>query len=394
MTNGRRHRSTTTVCNTTALICFIFFCNLLVPSTTIVSAWTKDLGKRRSWFGWQRSGAVPIKTATNQTNVSTNFTPPIWQQRLPPPLSIRKTLRRINIPLTSQAHVTVYLLGTSHVSNDSSADVQVLLNETIPNVVFLELCEQRIPMLSSKETVDEHGPGETAQQPDGFPENVTFWQKVQQIQQASGMSKGNAIGTVLLSQVQDDYAASLGVELGGEFRVAWQYCLKNRPVCILGDRPVRVTLLRAWESLSWWGKMKCLVGLVWSSLQKPDPQELRDWLKSILEGDSDLLTESMAELREAFPSLERVILKERDAYLAAKIYQTCRYLPRNRNTTMAAIVGAGHVDGICSWLTDGNGQQPEEILRGIIKTKKAIPEETERLIHEVSQLPCRPDVVP
>jgi pheromone shutdown protein TraB len=320
---------------------------------------------------WGKSRAAAKKDA-KVTKIS-NYTIPEWRKAFPDPLPNRRTLERLHIPLTRDTKVTVYLLGTSHVSNDSSADVRVLLEASQPGVVFLELCDQRIPMLAPKK------------EEEGFPQNFSFWDKVKSVQEGSGMSKSSAMGTVLLTQVQDDYAESLGVELGGEFRVAWDYCQTHRPICILGDRPLKITLVRAWESLSWWGKTKCMAALVWSSFQKPDPQELRDWMQSILEGDSDVLTESMVELRNSFPSLERVILKERDAYLACKIYQTCRYLDQRKNHTMVAVVGAGHGQGICQWLTDGNGQTPEQILSDIVETKNM--KDVQSLVKEVTQLP-------
>jgi len=83
-------------------------------------------------------------------------------------------------------------------------------------------------------------------------------------------------------------------------------------------------------------------------------------MKSILQDDSgDLLTKSMAELAHHFPTLEQVIIRERDVYMACKLYQTCRYIlasSRNENQTyrLVAIVGAGHVQGICRWLTGAN----------------------------------------
>ena len=281
--------------------------------------------------------------------------------------------------MTSSTHVTVYLMGTAHISNDSSADVKALLDHTRPDVVFLELCEKRMPLLEPETKRD-------------FAPNVTFWEKVKTIQEASGMAKGTAIGTVLLTQVQGDYAESLGVELGGEFRAAWEHCLRFQPICILGDRPLQVTMLRAWESLTWWGKFRFLVALLWSLWQKPNPQKLQDWMQSILEGDSDLLTESMAELRKAFPTLANVILQERDAYMACKIYQTCRSLPRHVNVSMVAIVGAGHCEGICDWLTNGNGQQPEDVLAEIVKTRKFPSQLVAPLVTDVTHIPCRRDI--
>ena len=129
---------------------------------------------------------------------------------------------------------------------------------------------------------------------------------------------------------------------------------------ILGDRPVFLTLTRAWESLRIWGKAKLLVGLLISTLQKPSPEELKEWMEKILGDDSgDLLTESIAELAKHFPTLEKVIISERDAYMSCKLYQTCRELlvsdPGTHRYRMVAIVGAGHVEGMCNWLTTPNG---------------------------------------
>jgi pheromone shutdown protein TraB len=225
-----------------------------------------------------------------------------------------------------------------------------------------------------------------------FETNATFWEKFHLVRQSEGMTRASALGTVLLTTVQSDYAESLGVELGSEFRVAHDYCLASHPtVCILGDRPLQITLVRAWESLRWWGKSKLLLGLLWSCLKKTDPQELREWMQKILmEGESDVLTESIAELRQHFPSLERVILQERDAYMACKLYQCCRILPRRQNHTVVAIVGAGHLPGICQWLTNSTeSRTPEEILSSLVETKKWKGEMVQSLTTDVTQLSMR-----
>ena len=94
----------------------------------------------------------------------------------------------------------------------------------------------------------------------------------------------------LLTNMQQDYAESLGVELGGEFRVAYNYWDEQRqhkPIhMILGDRPLYLTLTRAWEGLGIWGKIKLMVSLLVSSFQKPDPAELKEWMQKILADDT------------------------------------------------------------------------------------------------------------
>ena len=110
----------------------------------------------------------------------------------------------------------------------------------------------------------------------------------------------------------------------------------------------------------------------------------------LIEGESDVLTESIAELRHHFPSLERVILQERDAYMACKLYQCCRILPRRENHTVVAIVGAGHCPGICSWLVNSTeSRTPEEILSTLVVTKKWNRDMVQSLITDVTQLTMR-----
>ena len=355
--------------------------------TTMARPWLLSLlilisvsisGTASTFFHRPTTATLPasISNATITANTTTTSIPR-WKQQLPGPLQQRSTLQRILIP-TSPGHYTqVYLLGTSHVSNDSSADVQLLLNHILPDVVFLEVCEQRADMLAP---------------PMEFDTNTTFWEKVAVVSK-NGMTRASAVGTVLLTTVQQDYAKSLGVELGSEFRVAYEYCLKSHPtILILGDRPLRITLVRAWESLSWWGKVRVLAGLAWNSIRRTDPNELREWMQKILmEGETDVLTESIAELRKHFPTLERVILQERDAYMACKLYQTCRMLPRQYNHSIVAIVGAGHVTGICQWLTNTTtNKSPEEILEGLVQTKKWGDAPSVRpLVTDVTQLSMR-----
>lgn len=257
-------------------------------------------------------------------------------------------------------------------------------------------------------------------------------QKDQQVQPPKSMY---SVAASLLTNMQEDYAQSLGVELGGEFRVAYEYwdeaCQqlqqqqveddntnhreherrRRRVHMILGDRPLYLTLSRAWESLRLWGKAKLLLGLLLSSFQRPDPKELHEWMQSILLDDSgDLLSKSIAELAKHFPTLEEVIIRERDAYMACKLYQTSRHMlgglpsvTENGNNNeinhqtyrIVAIVGAGHVNGICKWLTQPNDTQesPEEILTRLVQLKKnpMAEEDLNYLVHDIMEV--NPDLL-
>jgi pheromone shutdown protein TraB len=235
-------------------------------------------------------------------------------------------------------------------------------------------------------------------------------EKIRQVQSTQGGSRLQALSTVLLTSVQEDYASELGVELGGEFRAAYQYWQAQQSIptgtssqscaLILGDRPLQLTLVRAWESLGFWPKVKVLLGLLWSSWQKPKKEEIQEWLQSVLRDETDVLTESLKELRRHFPTLFTVIIAERDAWLAAKLVQSCRVLSASATAaspvcTVVAIVGAGHIPGIVAWLTTPPADTsitPETVLRDLVTTKRWAHDDAIQLqaipawIYEVSHL--------
>lgn len=416
-----------------------------------------------------KNNATALATTTNSSST------PFWKQQLPFPLNNKtKTLQRILIPGEGRHHesslyrgsdVEVFLLGTAHVSKDSSRDVRQLLESVEPDAIFLELCHQRLNLLedtavdNDEVTVDnDEQLEEDKQDPANNMSNNAIWDQCRGLfrreRKTRKKRKNNekridtrsfsSIASSLLSNMQGDFADSLEVELGGEFRAAYQYWNKVVPRgissfrkehrihnvhLILGDRPVSLTLTRAWESLRIWGKIKLMVGLIVSSLRKPNPDELREWMERILYGDTDLMSESVTELAKHFPTLAEVILKERDAYMACKLHQTCRRLlfagrrsRSNRRYRLVAIVGAGHVEGISRWLTNGGSlktistvvgfgttddsstsiptatkedassqqpmpETPEDILSKLIQIKATIAKEDhDYLVHQITEV--------
>lgn len=84
---------------------------------------------------------------------------------------------------------------------------------------------------------------------------------------------------------------------------------------ILGDRNIDITLQRAWASLSTWEKLKFIFLLLWGTMEEITPEDVEK-LKN-----SDMLTEMILRLSKEFPSLQKVLIEERDAYMAFKLLQ-------------------------------------------------------------------------
>ena len=335
-----------------------------------------------------------------------------WREQLPLPLQQRRgTLHRLLVPMQSRSEgkhehdddVEIYLLGTSHVSKESCEDARLLVEHICPDILFIELCHQRLGLLSDDTTsTGTDQPNQHEGQRGGVCEQPTP-REVKKLSKAEKQPRGMSWSAGMLTRIQQDYATKLGVQIGGEFREAYiaaarqqkafeeemnrrRFGLVNpaiasslgRCTVILGDRPVQLTILRAWESLRLLGKAKLCLGLLWSSLLPPSEKELKEWMEKIMnDPTNDLLTDSIAQLGKQFPQITRTIIDERDEYMSCKLKQTVNLLSNtpsiNRRRRIVAVVGAGHCPGISKQLSDATNDDtssPEEKLKKLIETRK------------------------
>jgi len=103
----------------------------------------------------------------------------------------------------------------------------------------------------------------------------------------------------------------------------------------LADRNIRITLSRTWRLMGLWTKIKLLTQFVTSvgevdTITEKDIEEMKK---------KDVLETLLAEIGQTLPGLRRILIDERDLYLAHKI----RTAPGKK---IVAVVGAGHVPGI------------------------------------------------
>jgi len=364
----------------------------------------------------------------------------MWRQELPVQLQKRRgALHKILVPtgvtsndggIQQEELCEVYLLGTAHVSKDSCEDVKLLMDYVQPDVLFVELCNNRLavledepPLLNATDSID-----------DNFKTKGVGEMTKEIMIHNPGMTKAAALSSVLLTKIQGDYATKLGVTIGGEFREAYKKAveqqkrfnalvetlrweqstygkindetlrvarLSNGCSVVLGDRPVRLTLLRAWEALSIFGKIKLVVALAWSSMRQPSDEELREWMESIMnDPTNDILTKSIEELSKHFPAVKRTIIEERDVFMACKIIQTSRIMGTGSahdglRRKLVVVVGAGHCPGISKILRNEASEgdvglriSTEGELKKVIETKKHKIEDPDvvSLVNEVTSM--------
>jgi len=207
----------------------------------------------------------------------------------------------------------IFLVGTAHVSQESVDLVKQVIATEKPDCVCVELDDKRYKALSGRKR----------------------WESLD----LKEIIKKKQLSTLLVNLVLSSYQKKLGMQLGvmpgSELLEATRVANKYAIPVSLCDRDVRVTLRRAWHETSFFKKGYLLATLLLSLFDNTEiTEEKLEQLKK-----KDVLSELMSELGEAMPELKRVLIDERDIYLAEKIKMSV-------GSKLVAVVGAGHVEGI------------------------------------------------
>jgi pheromone shutdown-related protein TraB len=228
------------------------------------------------------------------------------------------------------------IVGTAHISRQSADLVKEVITNEMPDTVCIELDEKRFKALSEKNR----------------------WENLD----LKTIIKEKQLSTLLMNLVLASYQKKLGEKLGvtpgTELLEAANTAKELNLPIELCDREVRITLRRSWNSMRIWQKIKFLTGGLAGLFEK---QELTEEKLTELRS-KDVLSEMMEELGKAMPVLKRVLIDERDTFLAEK-------MKRAAGNKVVAIVGAGHVKGIISHLN----KDDEVDLSTIEKIPKSAP---------------------
>ncbi len=222
----------------------------------------------------------------------------------------------------------IFLVGTAHVSQESVDLVQQVIANEKPDCVCVELDDKRYKALSGRKR----------------------WESLD----LKEIIKKKQLSTLLVNLILSSYQKKLGMQLGvmpgAELLQATREAEKHSIPVSLCDRDVRVTLRRAWHETSFFKKGYLLATLLVSLFDTTEiTEEKLEELKK-----KDVLSELMAELGEAMPVLKKVLIDERDIYLAEKIKMSI-------GKKLVAVVGAGHVEGIKKKIGEDHSKVMDEI---------------------------------
>ena len=207
----------------------------------------------------------------------------------------------------------ITLIGTAHVSKESVEEVKKTIKSLQPDCVAIELDEKRADSIQNSEKYKELDIIKVLRRGEGFL----------------------LIANLILSSFQKRMGQNVGVKPGDEMLAAMETANELNIPTAMVDRPIQVTLKRAWAKNTFMGKLKLLSTLLASAFSKEEvSKEEIEKLKKQNEMDS-----MMAELAEYMPVIKEVLIDERDKYLASKIWES-------KGNNVVAILGAGHLPGV------------------------------------------------
>ena len=215
----------------------------------------------------------------------------------------------------------IILLGTAHVSRQSIEDVKEAIQTHSPDVVCVELDQARYDTLT----------------------NPKEWKEIDIIKLLKEGKGFLLLANLALQAFQKKLGLEMGVKPGDEMKAAIEMSKELNIKTSLVDRPVQVTLKRAWAKSSFANKSK-LIAIMLSSVfinEKLSPEEIEKLkMESAMDG-------VMSDVSDELPNIKEVLIDERDQYLATKIWKT-------EGKKLIAVLGAGHLPGVERFLRQFN----------------------------------------
>ncbi|RZC72803.1 hypothetical protein C5167_048283 [Papaver somniferum] len=231
----------------------------------------------------------------------------------------------------------IWLIGTNHISKQSAMDVERVVRAVKPDNVVVELCRSR--QVAGIMYISDEGKSVTNMKSNMFSLSGNgFFGAVNRSINLGGQT---ALALRLLLAVFSSKLSSDGNQaFGNEFRAARKASEEIGAQLVLGDRPIEITLERAWNSLGWNEKLS-LVTSIFRGITSPVSAASQSSLK---EPKKDVSPFQLYEkLSFSYPSLLQPLIHERDTYLA---WSLKRSKAVNNCKRVVGVIGKGHMNGV------------------------------------------------
>lgn len=211
----------------------------------------------------------------------------------------------------------IFLLGTAHVSEKSISQTVEAVDQFCPDCICVELDPQRYQNLIDRDRWQNLDLFKTLKEGKGFL----------------------LLFNLLLVAFQNRIGRSLEVLPGGEIIRAVELAGEREIALALIDRPIDITLKRAWSSCNLVHRFKLFNSILSSIFEREgiSQQEIEE-LKQ-----SDAIEKMIGEFAGSFPGIKGALIDERDIFLARSIAEA-------KGGRLLAVLGAGHLSGVIKHL--------------------------------------------
>ena len=155
---------------------------------------------------------------------------------------------------------------------------------------------------------------------------------------------------LILASFQKRIAKKFDIQPGQEMINAVNAAKETGAVIVPADRDIQITLSRVWRGMGFFKKVKLVFQLLFSLGATDDITE--EEIEKMKQGD--ILKSILTDVKKSHPDIERILIDERDMYLAEKIKQA-------PGENIIAVVGAGHVPGIKKYIGGTIGKSIDEL---------------------------------
>jgi pheromone shutdown-related protein TraB len=216
----------------------------------------------------------------------------------------------------------ITVIGTAHVSSESTREVRETIEEEEPDRVCVELDQRRYDSLRDQSGWKDLNLVEAIREGEGFMLFLNLFLSI--YQRKLGLEQDVKPGEELLE------AVNVAEENGIEFSLV--------------DRDINETFRRTMSQLTFWEKIKLLTS-AYTTEEEMDIEDLKQ---------DNILNSVIKELEEEFPTVKRIFLDERNEYMAEKILE-------EDFEHAVVVVGAAHADGLIEELQkEGKDEIKEE----------------------------------
>ncbi|KAK7280001.1 hypothetical protein RJT34_25063 [Clitoria ternatea] len=229
---------------------------------------------------------------------------------------------------------SIWLVGTTHVSQDSAMEVERVVQSLRPDNVVVELCRSRAGIMYVTSN-DELGKQLRSNM---FSLSGTgFFGAVGRSINLGGQT---ALALrLLLATFSSKISADINRPFGDEFRAARKASEEVGAQIVLGDRPIEITLQRAWKAMKWTEKLSLVTSVIRGIASSSNIST-----NKLKEASSDDGTFQLYEqLSFSYPSLLPPLIHERDIYLA---WSLKRSKAVNNSKRVVGVIGKGHMNGV------------------------------------------------